>query len=113
MRTEWARRWSDLVRILTNHVGGPDIASEPERALARRAATLIVRLEQMEASFTEAETGGTDAQFDVYAKLTNTLRRVLHSLGLKRPVKDVTPDLHSYVRNRTDRRRLTLEHEDA
>lgn len=111
MRTEWARRWSDLNRVLVAHLGGDDVVSVPERGLARRAATLMLRLEQMEQSFTESDTGGTDGQHEVYARLTNTLRRVLVTIGIKRNPRDVTPDLKDYMKQ-MPRQRVTLEHSD-
>jgi hypothetical protein len=111
MRTEWARRWVDLNHVLVDHLGGNDVVSEPERALARRAATIMTRLEQMEQTFTEADDGGTDAQHETYARLTNTLRRVFGTIGIKRRPKDVTPDLHEYLASRP-KRPVVLDHED-
>lgn len=111
MRTEWARRWADLNRVLVSHLGGDDVVSEAERSLTRRAATLMLRLEQMEQAFTESDTGGTDAQHEVYARLTNTLRRVLVTIGIKRRPRDVTPDLQTYMKQ-MPRQRITLEHDD-
>lgn len=74
----------------------------------RRVATLTIQCEQLETSF--AETPATVAQLDTYQKLSNTLRRLLATLGTKRRANDVTPDLQSYLRNRSNQR-VTLEHD--
>jgi hypothetical protein len=127
MRGVWERRWKDLNTILLNDQGGPDVCSEAEKAIVRRSATLIVALERLEEKFAEAEEGGSPNQLDQYQRLSNTLRRLLESVGLKRRPRDITPDLQSYLaskhtdRNGTDNRtgrkgrareRVTIEHED-
>jgi hypothetical protein len=73
---------------------------------------MMVRLEQMEQRFTEADDGGTDEQHVIYARLTNTLHRVLMTLGIKRTAKDITPDLKDYVAAKRHKRHVTLDHED-
>ena len=83
-------------------------------AIIRRSATLIVALERLETKFAEQEDGGTPNQLDQYQRLSNTLRRLLESVGLKRRPKDVTPDLKDYLKQMPrSRQRVTLvEHED-
>ncbi len=83
----WARRFRDLLELHLSDLGGADNCSEGEKALVRRAATLIVELEQMEIRF--ASTGSSPSALDNYVRLTNTLKRVLESLGLKRRMKNV------------------------
>jgi hypothetical protein len=47
-RSQWVRRFRDVMSLHLNDLGGPDNCSEAEKAIARRAACLIVELEQME-----------------------------------------------------------------
>jgi hypothetical protein len=44
----WARRFRDVQNLLLSDRGGPDVASEGEKMLIRRAATLVVELELLE-----------------------------------------------------------------
>jgi hypothetical protein len=96
-RSVWMRRFRDLNNLHLNDRGGEAAASEAEKALVRRGACLIVELEQMEQQFA-LNGGGTLKQLECYQRMTNTLRRVLESLGLKREAKDVTPRLADYLR---------------
>jgi hypothetical protein len=77
----------------------------------RCIATLTVELEQMEVRFAESKTGATAEQLDRYQRASNTLRRHCQTIGLKRSASDVTPDLQTYLRNRSNQR-VTLEHGD-
>ena len=89
-RSLWVRRFRDLLALHLGDLGGADVASEAEKAIARRAACLIVELEQLEQKFATqgASEGG---QLDQYQRVSNTLRRLLESLGLERRQRDVTP----------------------
>jgi hypothetical protein len=89
-RSLWVRRFRDLLALHLGDLGGADVASEAEKAIARRAACLIVELEQLEQKFATqgASEGG---QLDQYQRVSNTLRRLLESLGLERRPRDVTP----------------------
>lgn len=42
----WGRRFKELYVDITNELGGPDVVSELERQLIRRAASLAVLFEQ-------------------------------------------------------------------
>jgi hypothetical protein len=95
-RSAWMRRFRDLNELHLNDRGGEAAASEAEKALVRRGACLIVELEQLEQQFA-LNGGGTLKQLECYQRMTNTLRRVLESLGLKREAKDVTPKLADYL----------------
>jgi hypothetical protein len=92
-RSLWARRYRDVLTLHLSDLGGADNVSEAEKAIARRAACLIVELEQIEVRFArgdepegEDETGN---MLDRYQRCANTLRRLLESLGLQRRAKDV------------------------
>ena len=89
-RCLWARRFRDLISLHLNDLGGEDACSESEKALVRRASCLIVELEHAENGFALAGSATAD-QLKVYQMTTNTLRRLLETLGLRRRPKDITP----------------------
>jgi hypothetical protein len=95
-RSPWARRWRDLVELHVADLGGIDNVSEAEKAIIRRAATLICELERREAEFAVGE-GASDIALEVYQRASNSLRRLLESTGLKRRARDVTPTLADYL----------------
>jgi hypothetical protein len=70
--------------------------SEAERSIVRRAATLTVELERLEAVFAVAGEAQPD-QLDLYQRTANSLRRLLESVGIERRPRDVTPSLRDYI----------------
>lgn len=98
-RGAWARRFRDLIGDHVADMGGADTLSEAQKSLVRRAATLEVQLEQLEARFSEAPADIAD--LNLYSTLSNTLRRLLADIGLERRSKDVTLDLQTYLRQRS------------
>ncbi|MER9860644.1 hypothetical protein [Mesorhizobium sp. M0185] len=85
--------------ILAAHVadlGGVDAISQAELSICRRAATLTIELERMENEFAVAG-GASERALDAYQRASNTLRRTLEAIGLKRRSKDITPHLHDYI----------------
>lgn len=98
-RSVWARRFRDLLAAHVEDLGGPDVVSEAERSLLRRASALEVELERLEARFAAAGDGGPEiADLDLYQRTTNTLRRLLDTVGLERRSRDVTPDALTYAK---------------
>jgi hypothetical protein len=92
----WARRLRDLIEQHVADLGGNEAVSAAERSIVRRAATLTVELERMEAAFALA--GAASPQdLDLYQRTAGNLRRLLESLGLQRRARDVTPDLKTYL----------------
>jgi len=85
-RTQAARRFRDLVEFVTADLGGADLLSEGQRQLVRRASALAIMCEAIEADLAR------DLPFDIsnYLASTNTFRRVIETLGLKRVPKDAT-----------------------
>lgn len=71
----WCRRLRDLIAIHEADAGGHDDLSEPRKSIIRRAATLTVELECLEAQFA-TKGGATREQFDAYQRGANTLRRL-------------------------------------
>lgn len=100
-RGAWMRRLRDLIAA---HMADlqPDLVSEAEQRLIRRAAMLTIQCEMLDAKF--ASEGGQASQNDLecYQRVTNTLRRCLETLGLQRRSKDVTPTLAEYLKTRSN-----------
>jgi hypothetical protein len=74
-----------LIEDISADLGGGDHLSEGQRQLIRRAALLSAEAERLEALWARGE-----AEFDIgiYGVLTNSLRRVLECVGLKRVARD-------------------------
>jgi hypothetical protein len=47
--TKWARRFRDVLVEIVSDLGGPDALSEGQRQLARRATTISLECERLEA----------------------------------------------------------------
>ena len=96
-RSVWVRRAKEIIGDAISDLGGEANTSAAERSLVRRAATISVELERLEAKFATSEANLAD--LDLYQKLSNTLRRLLTSLGLQRRAKTVAaPTLQQYLR---------------
>jgi hypothetical protein len=92
-RGVWARRFRDLYNNHISDLGGPEVASEFQLGLCRRAAALEVQTESFEAQLSE----GQEIDLDLYGRLTGHLRRIAETLGLQRVAKDAGAiDLESY-----------------
>jgi hypothetical protein len=93
----WARRLRDVIELHTSDLGGLENASEAERSIIRRAATLTIELERLEAKFSTLSNGPRDSDLDMYQRCSNTLRRLLETIGIKRVPRDVTPTLQGFL----------------
>jgi hypothetical protein len=99
-RSTWVRRLRDLIGLHLVDLGGPDMASEAEKSIIRRAATLTVELERLELRFAQADLSGQapdPGDLDLYQRTANSLRRLLEAVGIKRVPRDITPKLSSYL----------------
>jgi hypothetical protein len=95
-RSAWCRRLRDLLEAHVADLGGWSNITAAEAAILRRAVTLCVELERREAQF--ARVGAVDdVALSVYSTASNTLRRLLESLGLQRRAKDITPTLADII----------------
>jgi hypothetical protein len=90
------RRLRDLIHAHTTDLGGDDYISESERRLIRRAAMLTLQLEMLDQRFAN-QGEASAADLELYQRVSNTLRRLLESLGLQRRQRDVTPTLTEYL----------------
>lgn len=95
-RSAWVRRLRDLVEEHLCDLGGDDRVSAAERSIVRRASTIEVELERLEAEFATAG-GATADSLDLYGRTAGNLRRLLEAVGLERRTRDVTPELGSYL----------------
>jgi hypothetical protein len=84
-RDVWSRRFRDLTALHVSDLGS-DITSS-EEAILRRCICLQIELERREVLFA-TNGGATDGQLQIYQQTSNSLRRLLESLGLKRRTKD-------------------------
>jgi len=86
------RRAKEIIADHLSDLGGIDNCSAAERSIVRRASTLTVELERLEARFATAGEADT-ADLEVYQRCANSLRRLLEAVGLQRRSRDVTPSL--------------------
>jgi hypothetical protein len=106
-RTLYYRRFRDLIDLLSADLGGADL-STAEQSIVRTAATHMVALEQLELQFALAD-GKTKAEdLMLYQTLSNSLRRLLKELGIKRKPRDLNPQQspRDYLRSRV------IDHDD-
>ena len=97
-RSAEMRRLKDLSDIHAADLGGAGNLSHSERVLINRASMLILQLELMDRRFAQTKDCEADtASLDTYQRITNTLRRLLETLGIQRRPKDVTPSLEQYL----------------
>ena len=89
-RSTWVRRVRDLQALHLVDIGGENMASEAQLSIIRRAAVLTVQLEQLEQMFALGGLAGM-RDLDAYQRGSNTLRRLLQTIGIKRQARDVTP----------------------
>jgi hypothetical protein len=88
-RSVWARRFRDLIGAHVADLGGDTETSTAEMHIVRRASALCVELEIIEQRFSQSPNGGTPADLLIYSTLSNTLRRLLESVGLKRRPREI------------------------
>jgi hypothetical protein len=97
-RCQTLRRFRDLVESISLDLGGVDYLSDLEKQLVRRAAGLSAMAESIEADLVR------ERPFDLaaYGLISDRLRRIAESLGLKRVARDATPKLSDYLQARTE-----------
>ena len=87
-RSAWVRRAKEIIADHISDLGGMDNCSAAERSIIRRASTLTVELERLEARFATAGEAST-ADLETYQRCANSLRRLLEAVGLQRRPKNV------------------------
>jgi hypothetical protein len=95
-RSAEARRWNDLHSALAMELGGEYALSTANRQLLRRAATLALLAEDLEAQLV----AGEPIDPVDYSRVAGALDRILRRLGIKRPAPLAPPSsetLEQYV----------------
>ncbi|WP_293875879.1 hypothetical protein [Sphingomonas sp. UBA978] len=88
------RRYREILTQLVSDIGGEP--SEAQGQIARRAAMLAIWCEQQDA----AAGLGTPIDVKAYTTASNTLRRLLETLGIERRARNITPTLSEYAARR-------------
>jgi hypothetical protein len=101
-RGAWVRRFRDLLHAHEADLGGENALSEGQRSIIRRAAMLELQLELLESKFAANDGAATARELETYQRASNSLRRLLESLGLHRGrrARDITPDLREYLESK-------------
>ncbi len=96
-RSAWVRRCKD---VIASHLSDIPDASAAEHSIIRRASTLTVELERLEAKFATAGEA-SDADLDLYQRTASACRRLLESVyaGLERRQRIITPTVEEYLAN--------------
>jgi hypothetical protein len=92
-RGQTHRRYRDIYDYIAADLGGRDHLSELQRQLCRRAASLSVVAESIEAALVR------DREIDIMllGMVADRLRRIGDALGIQRVPRDATPTLQSYL----------------
>ena len=98
----WVRRFADLYEIYIAHLGGHDVVTPPQRSIVRRVVTADVELELLEKRMALKRTGADPADLDLYFRGSKSQSRLLEKIGMKRTLRDVTPDLQTYLAQRSE-----------
>ncbi len=99
-RSAWAKRWNDLIFAHANDLGGPEVLSEAQISICRRASAMECELEAMEARMSK----GLPVDTDVYGRLAGRLCRLFEMIGVRRlappvdPLVDLAASYESQVR---------------
>jgi len=89
-----ARRWRDVYKELVGSLGGPDRMSLGQRILVRRAASLIVNSELLDAAIASGEPFNPED----HVRLVNVLSRTLQSLGIEMALpEENTPSINELI----------------
>jgi hypothetical protein len=86
-RSAWGRRWRDLCLSNAYFCGGPELLSEAQVSLIKRASTLECECECVEAR----RSAGQAVDLELYGRLTSLLCRTLALLGTRRYAPPLDP----------------------
>jgi hypothetical protein len=86
-RSAWARRWNDLIFAHVADLGGPELLSEAQISIIRRASAMECELEAMEGRMSAGEPIDTD----VYGRLAGRLCRLFELIGIRRLARPIDP----------------------
>jgi hypothetical protein len=83
-RAVYVRRMKEIAQDYVADLGGIESTSTAQRSLIRRAAVLTVEMEKLETRLAEDPMSG-ERTLDLYSRTAGNLRRILETLGVKRP----------------------------
>src|SRR5262245_22922079 len=86
-RSPWARRWSDLIYAHACDLGGPELLSEAQISIIRRASAMECELELFEGRMASGEAVDPDQ----YGRLAGRLCRLFELVGIKRVARPIDP----------------------
>jgi hypothetical protein len=98
LRRGHARRFKEIVYAVASDLGGFDRMSALQLQLIRRAAALAVIAEAAEARIAQGQ-APSNAELGGYIAISNAMRRLAHSLGLKRIPREIQ-SLDEYLNSR-------------
>jgi len=87
-RSHVARRYREVSAALGSDLGGSEHLTEAQKQLVRSAAGLVVLRESLDVK--AAKDGPESVNTATYCLISNTLRRVLITIGMQRVPRDVT-----------------------
>lgn len=82
-RSALGRRYRDLCMNIADDMGGADMLSEPQRAMIRQLAAVMVECEKLQSQIVKGET----VDHEVLVRLTNLHARLLDKLKVKSKAK--------------------------
>jgi hypothetical protein len=97
----WSRRYHDLVVRHVQDLGGPDLLSEAQLSLIRRATSIECELERLDALLST----GAEVDLDAYGRASSHLRRLFETIGVERRPRDVGPSLGDILRQGIEEQR--------
>jgi hypothetical protein len=103
LRGAYPRRLRDLLREHVQDLGGEQNTSLAERSICRRICTISVELELLERKFVIAN-GASAQDLQLYLSASNTLRRLLESVGLQRRAKLINPPTYEEIAQESNAR---------
>jgi hypothetical protein len=93
-RTHAAAKAKALVSALESDLGGPDNVTVAERQIVQHAGVLGAVIEHQEALWL----AGDEVDETALLAAVNCQRRLLETVGLRRRARDVTPNIHQYLK---------------
>ena len=99
-RSLYVRRFRDIHNLHVSDLGGPDNVSQAELSIIRRISCLTVEAERCECLFAQNNGASNSKLRAFYLHLSQTLSRLLRTIGLKRVPKDITT-LEAYLSSNT------------
>jgi hypothetical protein len=78
-RSAWAKRWADLITAHASDLGGPEVLSEAQLSICRRASAIECELEATEGRMS----AGQSIDIGQYARLIGCLCRLFELVGVR------------------------------